>query len=153
MDLIFVKIWLTRNIPTIHSNIWYSPRPGHSPRFDPKKLRESMKLNLSTEVFFTLTSWLNIKLNIKFPFNLVVVPSFTVATVLTQGRRQSEIFKPENMLAKKGLIILNLNQFRFSCDNTWQMPRLWLIFYDLVNKKEMQIPKKSEVLAYKSYCK
>ena len=64
MVLILSKIWLTRNTPTIPSIIWYSPRPGHSPRFDPKKLRESMKLNLSTEVFFTLTSSLNIKLNI-----------------------------------------------------------------------------------------
>ena len=97
MDLIFFKILLTRNIPMIHSSIWYSPRPGHSPRFDPKKLRESMKLNLSTEVFFTLTSSLNRKLNTKCPSHLLVVPSSTVATVLKQGRRQSEIFAPANM--------------------------------------------------------
>ena len=101
MDLIFFKILVTRNIPTIHSSIWYSPRPGHSPRFDPKKLRESMKLNLSTEVFFTLTSSLNRKLNTKCPSHLLVVPSSTVATVLKQGRRQSETFDPMNMSAKE----------------------------------------------------
>ena len=95
MDLILSKNLLTRNIPTIHSNIWYSPRPGHSPRFDPKKLRESMKLNLSTEVFFTLTSSLKEKRNRKPP-DLVTVPSSTVATVLRQGRRQSDTVSPAN---------------------------------------------------------
>ena len=100
MDLIFFKILVTRNIPTIHSSIWYSPRPGHSPRFDPKKLRESMKLNLSTEVFLTLTSSLNIKLNITPP-HLVVVPSSTVATVLKHGRRQSETVRPEDKSSER----------------------------------------------------
>ena len=58
-----------------------------------------MKLNLSTEVFFTLTSSLNIKLINKFPSHMLVYPSSTVATVLKQGRRQSEIFNPENKSA------------------------------------------------------
>ena len=129
MDLIFLKHWLTRNIPTIHSIIWNNPRPGHSPRFDPKKLRESMKLNLSTEVFFTLTSSLNIKLNIDSPSHSVIVPSSTVATVLTQGRRQSEIFNPENMSTKTGLIVLDVEKFY------------------------TKIPKWSNVLSYKSYSK
>ena len=102
--LIFFKIWVTRNIPTIHSSNWNNPKPGHSPRFDPKKLRESMKLNLSTEVFLTLTSSLNFKLNTRFPFHLVVVPSSTVATVLTQGRRQSDTIDPVNKSPLKGLI-------------------------------------------------
>ena len=31
--------------------------PGHSPRFDPRKLRDSMKSNLSTVTFFIVT-WL-----------------------------------------------------------------------------------------------
>ena len=91
--------------PTVQSNIWYSPSPGHSRRFDPKKLRESMKLNLSTEVFFTLTSWLNIKLKNNHPLNLVAVPSSTVATVLTQGRRQSEILSPENISPESAGVI------------------------------------------------
>ena len=77
-------------IATIHSSIWYNPRPGHSPRFDPKKLRESRKLNLSTEVFFTLTSSLNIKLNMEWPWKLVDAPASTVTSVLRQGRRQSD---------------------------------------------------------------
>ena len=63
--------------------------------FDPKKLRESMKLNLSTEVFFTLTSSLKEKRNRKPP-DLVTVPSSTVATVLRQGRRQSDTVSPAN---------------------------------------------------------
>ena len=37
------------------SNNWYSPRPGHSPRFDPRKLRDSMKRNLSTVILVSLT--------------------------------------------------------------------------------------------------
>ena len=90
-----LKKLLRKNIPTIHSSIWNMPRPGHSPRFDPKKLRESKKLNLSTEVTFTLTSSLKIKLNIN-PLHLVVVPFSTVATVLKQGSRQSETITPEN---------------------------------------------------------
>ena len=114
MDLILSKKLLTRNIPKIHSNIWYSPRPGHSPRFDPKKLRESMKLNLSTEVFLTLTSLLNMKLKARLalakPSHLTVSPSSTVATVLKQGRKQSETFPPEIKSAKKILIILKKTQ-------------------------------------------
>ena len=46
---------VTTTIPAIHSSIWWRPSPGHRPRLDPKKLRESMKLNWSTEVFFTRT--------------------------------------------------------------------------------------------------
>ena len=42
---------------TIQYRTWYRPSPGHSPRFDPKKLRDSMKLNWSTETLLTLTLW------------------------------------------------------------------------------------------------
>ena len=43
--IIFIKNCLTKNIWTIHSSNWNNPRPGHSPRLDPKKFRDSMKLN------------------------------------------------------------------------------------------------------------
>ena len=83
------------NIPPNHSSIWYSPSPGQSPRLDPKKFRESMKLNLSTEVFLTLTKSLNIKLN-KLPLYSVVIFSATWAVVLRQGSRQSDTRFPIN---------------------------------------------------------
>ena len=102
--LIFLAMWLVINIPTIPSSIWYSPSPGHSPRFDPKKLRAATKLNLSTEVFLTLTSSLKTKLNMENSAHLVVVPSSTVATVLKHGSRQSETFKPENKSSEKSLL-------------------------------------------------
>ena len=64
-----------------------------------------MKLNLSTEVFFTLTSSLNDKPNVEKPEealgDLVSVASSTVATVLKQGRRQSETVTPEYKSTKE----------------------------------------------------
>ena len=91
-----VLICVTRRTPRTQSIIWWSPRPGHSPRFDPKKLRESMKLNWSTEVFLTRTSLSKLKLtNVVLPFwysggNVVVIFFLTVAVVRRQGSRQSD---------------------------------------------------------------
>ena len=65
-EVIFTHIFSTIASPAHHSSIWYRPRPGHSPRFDPRKLSEPMKLNWSTEVFLTLTFSLNARLNIEF---------------------------------------------------------------------------------------
>ena len=87
-------------IPTSHSSIWCSPRPGHSPRFDPKKLRESRKLNLSTEVFLTRTSLSKLRLtNVVLPFTnsggiVVVIFFLTVAVVLRHGSKQSDTWVP-----------------------------------------------------------
>ena len=87
-------ICVATTIPTNHWSIWSSPRPGHRPRLDPKKLRESMKLNWSTVVFLTLTSLSKLKLTI-----VVLPPSkgivdviffLTVAVVRRQGSRQSD---------------------------------------------------------------
>ena len=91
-----LKTLLARNIPTIHSSIWKTPRPGHSPMLDPKKLRESMKLNLSTEVFLTLTLSLNFNPNAEDPLKFEFVSSCTEAAVLRQGRGQSDTRAPLN---------------------------------------------------------
>ena len=48
-------------IPMNHSTIWYSPSPGIRPRLDPNKLRDSMNLNLSKEIFFSGTFSLNLR--------------------------------------------------------------------------------------------
>ena len=84
-------------IPTSHSNIWCSPRPGHSPKFDPKKLREVRKLNWSTEVFLTRTSLLKLKLTkVLLPptGGVLVIFFLTVALVRRQGSRQSDTWIP-----------------------------------------------------------
>ena len=84
---------MTRRTPRTQSIIWWSPRPGHSPRFDPKKLRESMKLNWSTEVFLTRTSLSKLKLTrVVLPSKGMVLVIFflTVAVVRRQGSRQSD---------------------------------------------------------------
>ena len=93
-EVIFLQSCLIKSIPTMDSRIWNSPSPGHRPRLDPKKLRESMKLNLSTDVFLSLTSVLNIRLNLECQGPLPTVPSSTVATVLKQGWRQEETLIP-----------------------------------------------------------
>ena len=84
-------ICVATTIPTIHSSIWWSPRPGHRPRFDPRKLRESMKLNWSTVVFLTLTSLSKLKLTVVLPVkDMDVIFFLTVAVVRRQGSRQSD---------------------------------------------------------------
>ena len=81
-------------IPTRHSCIWCSPR------FDPKKLRETRKLNLSTEVFLTRTSLSKAKpTNVVLPFcqfeGIVLITFFlTVAVVLRHGSKQSDTWVP-----------------------------------------------------------
>ena len=44
----------TRKV-TVHSNSWNRPSPGQRPRLEPRKLRKSFQLNLSIDVFLTLT--------------------------------------------------------------------------------------------------
>ena len=86
-------------IPINHSSTWYSPRPGHRPRFDPKKFRDLVKLNWSTEILFTLTELSKFKRRkiLDFLFIiLVLVFLITLAVVLKQGRRQSETKIPVN---------------------------------------------------------
>ena len=84
-------ICVATTIPTNHSIIWWSPRPGHRPRFDPRKLRESMKLNWSTVVFLTLTSLSKLKLTVVLPVkDMDVIFFLTVAVVRRQGSRQSD---------------------------------------------------------------
>ena len=88
------------NIPAIHSSIWYKPIPGHSPRFDPKKFRESMKLNRSTVVFLSLTLLLKFNPNTDDPLKFDVVSSWTSAEVLTK-------------FDKFALILTNLKNYTF----------------------------------------
>ena len=86
-------ICVATTIPTNHWSIWSSPRPGHRPRLDPKKLRESMKLNWSTEVFLTRTSSSKLKLTRVFVSSegiVVVIFFLTVAVVRRHGSRQSD---------------------------------------------------------------
>ena len=87
-------ICVATNISTNHWSIWCSPRPGHRPRLDPKKLRETMKLNWSKEVFLTLTSLSKLKLTrLMLPSSIgivVVIFFLTVAVVRRQGSRQSD---------------------------------------------------------------
>ena len=84
-------ICVATTIPTNHWSIWSSPRPGHRPRLDPKKLRESMKLNWSTVVFLTLTSLSKLKLTVVLPVkDMDVIFFLTVAVVRRQGSRQSD---------------------------------------------------------------
>ena len=65
---------------------------------DPKKLRAPMKLNLSTEVTFTLTFWLKMRLKVVWP-ELVVVPSSTLASVVRHGGPLSETKTPLKRLS------------------------------------------------------
>ena len=84
-------ICVATTIPTNHWSIWSSPRPGHRPRFDPRKLRESMKLNWSMEVFLTLTLLSKLKLTSVLPVkDMDVIFFLTVAVVRRQGSRQSD---------------------------------------------------------------
>ena len=65
--------------------------PGHSPRFEPRKLRDSGKLNWSTVVFLISTLSENAKLkNDSSEFILTRAPSTTIGVVLVQGTGQSE---------------------------------------------------------------
>ena len=82
---------------TIHSNIWNAPIPVHSPRLEPRKLRDSWKLNWSNVVFLISTLSENVKLKNDSPeFILTRAPSTTIGVVLVQGRRQWEERIPEN---------------------------------------------------------
>ena len=77
---------------TIHSNIWNNPMPGQSPRFDPRKLRDSERLNLSNVVFLISILSENAKLK-QNSSELIfsVAPSTTFNVVLVQGSGQSEV--------------------------------------------------------------
>ena len=41
----------------IHSRTWNRPSPGQSPRLEPRKLRKSLKLNLTRAVLLVATVW------------------------------------------------------------------------------------------------
>ena len=80
-----------------NSNIWYRPRPGHSPRFDPRKFKNVMKLNLSTDTVFTSMLWEKARLNKDvFPECVDTGPGLTSILVLLQGSTQSDTFVPKN---------------------------------------------------------
>ena len=92
-----MKIFLNTLYTTIHSNIWNNPRPGHSPRFEPRKFRDSEKLNWSNVVFLISTLSENAKLkNDSDEFILTLAPSITIGVVSVQGRGQSEAIIPVN---------------------------------------------------------
>ena len=88
---------LAVSILMTHSSIWYRPSPGHRPRLDPRKFRDSKKLNWSTEVLVTLTFSSKLILTIvrlssvkRFP----VIFFSTVAVVLRHGGRHWDTMIP-----------------------------------------------------------
>ena len=105
---IILDIFIPSRIKTAPSIIWNNPIPGHNPRFDPRKLRDSMKLNWSTVMLVTsisLTTAIHTSLSSIFSD---WAPSNTSATVWEQGILQSEFKVPVKIESAKIKIKIEL---------------------------------------------
>ena len=79
----------------IHSISWKRPKPGQRPKFEPRKLRKSLKLKVSRLVLLVATVWENPKDSTdRLAWREEWKPSRTEAVVRRQGRRQPESLIP-----------------------------------------------------------
>ena len=101
------KTLYTTNNDMAPSNNWKSPMPGHNPRLDPRKLRDSMKSNLSTVTFLMFT-WLGkVKRTMVKLLPLNVGPWVTRVLVVTHGILQLVALLPDNVMSRILLIETN----------------------------------------------
>ena len=81
--------------PRSHSRTWNNPRPGQSPRLEPRRLRVSRKWNWSTVVVVVSTSLRKASTRLeKLLSKLDLEASVTVAVVTVQGTEQSDARAP-----------------------------------------------------------
>ena len=98
--LILFKTLYATNNDMAPSNNWNSPMPGHNPRFDPRKLRDSMKSNLSTVTFLMFT-WLGkVKRTMVTLKPLNIGPWMTLVLVVTHGILQLVALLPDNVMSR-----------------------------------------------------
>ena len=89
-------IFLAAKMVSPASRSWNSPSPGHRPRLEPRRLRDSRKLNWSTVVVVVSTSLRKASTRLeKLLSKLDLEASVTVAVVtVVQGTLQSDARAP-----------------------------------------------------------
>ena len=88
-------IFLAAKMVSPASRSWNSPSPGHRPRLEPRRLRDSRKLNWSTVVVVVSTSLRKASTRLeKLLSKLDLEASVTVAVVTVQGTLQSDARAP-----------------------------------------------------------
>ena len=88
-------IFLAAKMVSPASRSWNSPSPGHRPRLEPRRLRDSRKLNWSTVVVVVSTSLRKASTRLeKLLLKLDLEASVTVALVTVQGTLQSDARAP-----------------------------------------------------------
>ena len=79
----------------IHSISWKRPKPGQRPKFEPRKLRKSLKLKVSRLVLLVATVWEKPMASTdRLACREEWKPSRTEAVVRRQGSRQPESLIP-----------------------------------------------------------
>ena len=88
-------IFLAAKMVSPASRSWNSPSPGQRPRLEPRRLRDSRKLNWSTVVVVVSTSLRKASTRLeKLLSKLDLEASVTVAVVTVQGTLQSDARAP-----------------------------------------------------------